>query len=174
MFKNKWALGGLMIFTLFFVLSILEIDAWARAGGGRSFGSMGSRSFSTPRSTPAPAPSSPSRQYGTPAQPTSSPFGGGGFLRGMAGGIAGGLLGGMLFRSLGFAGDAGGMGGGIGMMDILLLGQPPPSARAGHLPACTGASGGRGRPPRPPRRCSPAWGSRARRRRTRSRAARRP
>lgn len=43
----------------------------------------------------------------------------------MAGGIVGGMIGGMLFRSLGFAGGetAGtGTGGGIGIMDILLIG----------------------------------------------------
>jgi predicted lipid-binding transport protein (Tim44 family) len=126
MSANRWARCGLVIFSLFFLLSVLEIDAWARAGGGRSFGSTGSRSFSAPRSTPAPAPSSPSqgsRQLNTAPAPASSPFGGGGFLRGMAGGIVGGMLGGMLFRSLGFAGGgAGGVGGGIGFMDIILIG----------------------------------------------------
>jgi predicted lipid-binding transport protein (Tim44 family) len=129
MFKNRWALSGLVLFTLFFFISVLEIDAWARVGGGGSFGSRGSRTFTAPRSTPAPAPVAPSqgtRQYGSPAAPApaSSPFGGGGFLRSMAGGLAGGMLGAMLFRSLGFAGGegAGGMGGGIGLMDILLIG----------------------------------------------------
>lgn len=128
MLKNRWALSGLVLFTLFFLLSVLEIDAWARAGRGGSFGSRGSRSYTTPRSTPAPAPSNPSQgsrqQLNTPpAAPASSPFGGGGFLRSMAGGLVGGMIGGMLFRSLGFAsGGAGGTGGGIGMMDILLIG----------------------------------------------------
>ena len=126
MFNNRWALSGLVIFTLFFLVSVLEIDAWARAGGGRSMGSRGSRSFSTPRSTPAPSPASPSqgsRQYNAPSAPASSPFGGGGFLRSMAGGLVGGMLGGMLFRSLGFAGGGmGSVGGGIGLMDIILIG----------------------------------------------------
>ena len=126
MFNHRWALSGLIVFTLFFLLSVLEIDAWARAGGGRSMGSSGSRSYSAPRSTPAPAPANPSqgsRQFNTPSAPAPSPLGGGGFLRSMAGGIVGGMLGGMLFRSLGFAGGGvGGTGGGIGMMDILLIG----------------------------------------------------
>lgn len=130
MFKNRWALTGLVVFTIFFFLSILEIDAWARAGGGRSSGSRGSRSYTPPRATPAPAPapvspSQGSRQLGAPAAPAPSPFGGGGFLRSMAGGIVGGMIGGMLFRSLGFAGggaSGAGTGGGIGMMDILLIG----------------------------------------------------
>lgn len=127
MLRNRWALSGLIVFTLFFLLSVLEIDAWARAGGGRSMGSRGSRSYTPPRSTPAPTPANPSqgsKQFNSPSAPASSPFGGGGFLRSMAGGIVGGMLGGMLFRSLGFAGGGAGAGGGggIGMMDILLIG----------------------------------------------------
>jgi len=126
MFANRWAKCGFVLFSLLFLLSVLEIDAWARAGGGRSMGSRGSRSYTAPRSTPAPTPSSPSqgsKQLNTPPAPASSPFGGGGFLRGMAGGIIGGMLGGMLFRSLGFAGGSGGgFGGGIGMMEIILIG----------------------------------------------------
>lgn len=42
-------------------------------------------------------------------------------MRSLAGGMLGGLLGGMLFRSLGFAGF-GGMGGGFGLMDMVILG----------------------------------------------------
>jgi predicted lipid-binding transport protein (Tim44 family) len=126
MFDNRWAASGLIVFTLFFLLSVLEIDAWARAGGGGSMGSRGSRSYTPPRSTPGPAPVSPSpgsRQLNTPSAPAPSPFGGGGFLRSMAGGLVGGMLGAMLFRSLGFAGGGmGGTGGGIGLMDILLIG----------------------------------------------------
>lgn len=125
MFKKWWALSSLIVFTLFFLLSVLEIDAWARVGGGRSMGSRGSRSYAPPRSTPAPSPANPSqgsRQFNTPSTPAPSPLGGGGFLRSMAGGIMGGMLGGMLFRSLGFAGGAAAPGGGIGMMDILLIG----------------------------------------------------
>jgi len=83
-------------------------DANARAGGGRSFGGSGSRSYSAPSrpysGSPAPAP--------TPGQP------GGGFLRSMGGGLLGGALGAMLFSTLGF-GSAG--GGGIGMLEILLF-----------------------------------------------------
>ncbi|MDP2839637.1 MAG: Tim44 domain-containing protein [Syntrophales bacterium] len=126
MFANRWAKCGFVLFSMFFLLSVMEIDAWARAGGGRSMGSRGSRTYTAPRSTPAPTPSSPSqgsKQFNTPPAPASSPFGGGGFLRGMAGGIIGGMLGGMLFRSLGFAGGSGGgFGGGIGMMEIILIG----------------------------------------------------
>ncbi len=41
-------------------------------------------------------------------------------MRSLAGGLIGGFLGGMLFRSLGFAGF-GGMGGGFGLMDFVIL-----------------------------------------------------
>ncbi len=83
-------------------------DADARAGGGRSFGSSGSRSYAAP-----------TRQS---VQPSAQPAGGG-FLRSMGGGILGGMLTGMLFSSLGFGGTGGGLGGsGIGIFEILLLG----------------------------------------------------
>ena len=120
---------GLVFFAAFVYLffGILELDAFARAGGGRSSGSRGSR------------PSGPSRSYSSPSQPKSDPgsYGvqtrptnpqpgpfqqpsSGGFLRGLAGGLMGGLLGSMLFRGLGFAGTGGGFGGGIGLFEILL------------------------------------------------------
>ena len=120
---------GLTFFAVFIYVffGILELDAFARAGGGRSSGSRGSR------------PSGPSRSYSSPSQPKSDPgsYGAqtrptnpqpgpfqqpssGGFLRGLAGGLMGGLLGAMLFRGLGFAGTGGGFGGGIGLFEILL------------------------------------------------------
>ena len=120
---------GLVFFAAFIYLffGILELDAFARAGGGRSSGSRGSR------------PSGPSRSYSSPSQPKNDPgsYGAqtrptnpqpgpfqqpssGGFLRGLAGGLMGGLLGAMLFRGLGFAGTGGGFGGGIGLFEILL------------------------------------------------------
>jgi predicted lipid-binding transport protein (Tim44 family) len=125
MLADRWAKCGLVFLSLFFLLSVLEIDAWARVGGGGSFGSRGSRTYTAPRSTPAPTPSSPSQGTGqyNPAQPAPQPSAGGGFLRGMAGGLVGGMLGGMLFRSLGFAGGSGGgFGGGFGIMEIILIG----------------------------------------------------
>lgn len=98
----------------------IAAEAEARAGGSRSFGSRGSRSYSRPASPSA----APSTQQASPISPSPSAQpqpAGGGFLRSMAGGIAGGLLGGMLFRSLGMAGAGGMGGGGIGMFEILLL-----------------------------------------------------
>jgi len=119
---RKIALTGCA--ALLFSLTVgvfIVAEAEARAGGGRSFGSRGTRSYSRPAS-PSTA---PSPQQARPAGPST--FGqpqpaGGGFLRNMAGGIMGGMLGGMLFRSLGFGGaGAMGGGGGIGMFEILLL-----------------------------------------------------
>jgi predicted lipid-binding transport protein (Tim44 family) len=55
----------------------------------------------------------------------AQPWGGGGFLRSLAGGLAGGFLGSLLFSSLGFGagfgGLGGGFGGGIGLLEILLF-----------------------------------------------------
>ncbi|OGU17317.1 MAG: transporter [Geobacteraceae bacterium GWC2_53_11] len=102
-------------------VTVLEFDAHARAGGGsRSMGSRGSRSYSRPAS-PSPQPA-PSRQQQAAPSPGFQQPAAGGFMRSMAGGIVGGMLGGMLFRSLGFSGMGGGMGGGgIGLFEIILL-----------------------------------------------------
>ncbi len=103
----------------------LPEETWARAGGGISSGSRGSRSYSSPSRSysapaPSPAPSAAPRPAPTPA-PLAQPTPAGGFMRSLGGGLLGGLLGGMLFRSLGFAGVGEGFGGGFGMMDLLLL-----------------------------------------------------
>jgi predicted lipid-binding transport protein (Tim44 family) len=122
--KNILKVFSLIIVALFMGITILEFDAHARVGGGRSFGSRGSRSYSSPSgpySNPAPF-----RQQATPPPvqpaPTQQPTGGG-FLRNFGGGLLGGFFGGMLFRSLGFGGYGGGFGGsGIGIFEILLIG----------------------------------------------------
>jgi len=105
---------------LFLLFYVLEIDSFARIGRGGSFGSRGSRSYSSPSRT---APSNPSRSYQSPSQPSQPGgiFGGGGFMRGLAGGIAGGFLGSLLFRGLGFGAGGGWGGGGIGLFEVLLL-----------------------------------------------------
>lgn len=109
-----------MAAVLFLSITVLELNAHARAGGSRSMGSRGSRSYSRPAS-PSYQPTQPRQQYA----PSPSPFqqqAGGGFLRSMAGGIMGGMLGSMLFSSVAGAGMGGGMGGGgIGLFEILLL-----------------------------------------------------
>jgi len=137
--KNIAVISCVLAVTLFIATSAKESNA--RAGGGSSLGSRGSRTYSRP--APAPSQSTPYRQA-TPQQapkplssqppppPQQAPQpAGGGFFRnmagGMLGGIAGGMLGGMLFRSLGFGGGMdggwGGAGGsGIGLFEILLIG----------------------------------------------------
>ncbi len=126
---RKWMTGlvGLAA-SAAVVAAFVPDDAWARAGGGFSSGSRGSRSYSSPsRTYSAPArPAAPQPFGQTPPAPTPAPLGqpapAGGFLRGLAGGIMGGLLGGLLFRGLGFAGDPGeSFGAGFGLMDLLLL-----------------------------------------------------
>ena len=117
--KHVVKLLAVLAAVLFLSTAVLELNAHARAGGGRSSGSMGSRSYSRPAS-PYSQPS-PSRPQAAPStSPYQQPMGGGGFMRSMAGGIMGGMLGGMLFRGLGFAGPGMG-GGGIGLFEILLL-----------------------------------------------------
>jgi predicted lipid-binding transport protein (Tim44 family) len=116
----RWAFAVFLI-TLFVTGVFIENDVYARAGGARSSGSSGSRSYSPPsRSTSNPAaPTQPTSPSSMPAQPA-----GGGFLRSMGGGLLGGLLGGMLMGSLfGFGGMGGGFGGsGFGIVEIILLG----------------------------------------------------
>ena len=97
---------------------LLVSDAWARAGGGSSGGSRGSRSYSSP-ARPSQSPATPSQPSTPPSsfqQPQRSGWGGG-LMGGLAGFALGGLLGSMLF-----GGGMGGMGGGIGLMEILLIG----------------------------------------------------
>jgi predicted lipid-binding transport protein (Tim44 family) len=120
-------LMGLVIVAALLAILVPE-EVWARAGGGGSMGSRGSRSFSSPSRTysaPAPSTSSQPSTQTRPAPapgPMTQPAPAGGFMRSLAGGVMGGLLGGMLFRSLGFAGGPGdGVGGGFGLMDLLLL-----------------------------------------------------
>ena len=122
----KKTLPKLMVLTLMsaFIFLWASSEVLARAGGGRSGGFRGSRSYSAPRTT------SPSSQ--TPGAPSSGMFNrstpnapsmGSPLLRGLAGGLAGGFLGSMLFSGLGHgAMGSGGGGGGIGFLEILLLG----------------------------------------------------
>lgn len=129
--KKKLHLILVFLTLLAFASAVfVESNAWARAGGSSGSGSRGSRSFSSPQ-----APSAPSRVPpgvsapgqkpfpGNPAQPaTGSFFSRSPFLQGMAGGLAGGMLGSLLFGGVGHASPGGSRGGGIGLMDIVILG----------------------------------------------------
>lgn len=98
----------------------------ARAGGGSSFGSSGSRSFSSPSSaqpfqrttaTPPSSPSSSSSSQPFGANPMANTMSSHPFLSGIAGGFLGAGIGHLLFGG----GGMGGMGGG-GLLPILLIG----------------------------------------------------
>jgi predicted lipid-binding transport protein (Tim44 family) len=124
--KKTWLkLGLVSIAFLFFLCYALEIESFARVGGGRSSGFRGSRTYSAPSRSAPSSPMAPSQSYRpTPSQPAGGGLfsgGGGGFFRSMMGGIAGGFLGSMLFRGLGFGGQGGWGGGGIGFFEIILL-----------------------------------------------------
>lgn len=109
-----------MAAVLFLSITVLELNAEARAGGSRSMGSRGSRSYSRPVS-PSSQPSQPRQQAATAPSPFQQQAGGG-FMRSMAGGMMGGMLGSMLFSSFAGAGTGGmGGGGGIGLFEIALL-----------------------------------------------------
>ena len=132
--------------------TVLASVAEARAGGGRSGGSRGSRSYSAPHAPASPmapsAPSSPQRPAapGGPGSMTSARPGLFGGFGGMLGGfLLGGFLGSLLF------GGFGGLGGGLGMMDLLVMGGLAALAisflrRRALEPAPAGAYGAGGTP----------------------------
>lgn len=122
-------LGWLAPLTLAALLALAPAIAEARMGGGGSFGSRGSRSWSAPPSTrTAPGTASPFERSVTPrpgpgmGQPgyNSPAFGGSSFGRGLLGGLAGGLLGAGLFGLLTGNGFFGGMGGFMSLIGLLM------------------------------------------------------
>ena len=115
--KDIVKIAAIIVTMVFISVTVLELEANARGGGGRSSGSRGSRSFSS-LGSPSPR-GQQSQQAGQPPS-NSAPYQqpGGGFLRSFGGGLLGGLVGGMLFRSFGFGGFG---GGGFGLFDILLI-----------------------------------------------------
>ena len=134
MLAGKWLKCGLMLLALLFLCTwALEMEAWARVGGGSSMGSRGSRSAAPPKPYTPPKPVQPSQPSQPPPGTMAPPPGSmmtpqpSTFWRSFGGGMLGGLAGGLLFRSLfggpsayGQAGAPPG-GGGIGLFDILLL-----------------------------------------------------
>src|SRR5260370_31950688 len=154
----KRTLAAIILVALALSPVLYVTEAGARAGGGSSSGSRGSRSYSSPSASSSPAapsqPTSPGLQQPAPARP-----GWGGMMGGMLGGLLlGGLLGGLFF---------GHGGGGIGMLEILIIGgvprvpisliRPPPRARPPRYPASPGSPAPPAPPHRPrPPRCAPA------------------
>src|SRR5688572_27333625 len=117
--KRSIAITSALVLALSSLLFVAE--ASARAGGGSSGGSRGSRSYSAPRSPSQVSPSRPAAPASPVApSPMQSP------QRSGWGGMLGGLLVGGLIGSLLFGGMGGGLGqglfGGIGLMEILLIG----------------------------------------------------
>ncbi|MCM2358933.1 MAG: Tim44 domain-containing protein [Geobacteraceae bacterium] len=118
--RNIYRFFTVVAAAILLTTGFIDSEAHARAGGGRSMGSRGTRSYSTPASPYSQPQASPqARPYAQ--SPYQQQPAGGGFLRSMAGGLVGGMLGGMLFRSLGFAGAGGMGGGGIGLFEIILI-----------------------------------------------------
>ena len=107
-----------MLAVMVLVPLLWTAEAFARAGGGSSGGSRGSRSYSAPaRSSPSQvSPSSPASRP-SPMQPAPAPQrpGWGGMIGGL---LMGGLIGSLLFGGLGHG--LGG-GGGMGLLEILLI-----------------------------------------------------
>ena len=101
---------------------VLESLVEARAGGGRSGGFRGSRTYQSPSRQAQP--SQPRRETAPPPQ-QPSPFApqSGGFMRGLGTAMLGGFLGSMLFSGLahGFGGIGGFGGSGFGLIEILLV-----------------------------------------------------
>ncbi|WP_457797135.1 TIM44-like domain-containing protein [Methylocystis sp. S23] len=121
--------GSLISLVLAALLALAPAIAEARMGGGGSFGSRGSRTWSAPPSTrTAPGAASPFERSDTPrpGYGTSQPgwnnpaYGGSSFGRGLMGGLAGGLLGAGLFGLLTGQGFFGGMGGFMSIIGFLL------------------------------------------------------
>ena len=119
-------------------------ETWARAGGGKSTGSRGSRTSSSPQS---PETTSPGRQAVPPSAVQQPMPQRSGWMSGLTGGIMGFALGGLLGSML-FGGLGGGLFGGVGLLEILLIGgllyfafaymrrrqQPAPASPYGYAP----------------------------------------
>lgn len=125
--KNRnFALFAIFLILGFAAITVIPEDADARRfGGGRSFGSRGSKSFFKPKKvsptprTAQPRQTTPTKQKtnAAAAQPARGGMFGGGMMGMMGGLLMGGLIGSLLFGGMGGAGM-----GGIGLLEILLIG----------------------------------------------------
>src|SRR5262249_14283110 len=114
--------SALVLVSVVAALAFVAADANARAGGGSSFGSRGTRTFSPPAATQtAPNTAAPIQRWMTQRAPSSSPAAGGWFGRpGLFGGLAGGFLGAGLLGLLFGYGLFGGLGGFASVLGLLL------------------------------------------------------
>jgi predicted lipid-binding transport protein (Tim44 family) len=113
------------VFAMLAALVLVATDVGARPGGGMSFGTRGTRSFSAPPPTAtAPTGASPlQRTLAQPGQPgVASPglFGGAFNRPGLFGGLLGGFLGAGLFGLLFGYGLSGGLGGIASVFGLIL------------------------------------------------------
>lgn len=123
--RNRLAKGAALALAAMLMVPLASSSADARLGGGFSFGSRGTRTFSAPPPTmTAPRPASPIQRTETPNFGTQSP----GFAQprrfGFGSGLAAGLLGAGLFGMLsgnGFFGGIGGLGSLFGFLIQLAL-----------------------------------------------------
>ena len=113
----------LVLFSLLAAGSFVAADADARVGGGSSFGSRGTRTYTPPPATrTAPNTAAPVERSMTPhTAPSTAPAAGGWFSRpGLLGGLAAGFLGAGLFGLLFGHGLFGGLGGFASIFGLLL------------------------------------------------------
>ncbi|MBF0383837.1 MAG: Tim44 domain-containing protein [Magnetococcales bacterium] len=126
--RRYFALFAIALTLGFAAITVIPDDAEARRfGGGKSFGSRGSRSFSVPRQaqprSAARAPRSNTQSQKNIAGQSGGRSGfGAGLMGGIGGMLIGGMIGSMLFGGGGGAAGAAGGGGGIGLLEILLIG----------------------------------------------------
>ena len=121
--KRGMILAAVAVFAVAGLTQIaLERYVEARAGGGASGGSRGSRTYQAPARPSQPGPSQAQREATPPPQqPAPLAPQSGGFMRGLAGGIMGGFLGSLLFSGMAQAGWGGLGGSGFGLFEILLI-----------------------------------------------------
>src|SRR3970282_779037 len=117
--RMKRSVVVVTLLVMFLAAFLWTVDAWARAGGGGSSGSRGSRSYFAPV-RPPPSHSAPSLP---PARPSSfqQPAQRSGWMGGLMGGIGGFFLGGLIGSML-FGGMGSGLFGGVGLNEILIVG----------------------------------------------------
>jgi predicted lipid-binding transport protein (Tim44 family) len=127
MMRHRWLIALAAIATVFMIATADQADA--RAGGGSSAGSRGTRTFSAPPSTStAPSTAAPIQRSvtqpnaATAGQAAARPglLGGGLFGGGMLGGLAAGFIGAGLFGMLFGHGMFGGMGGFASILGLII------------------------------------------------------
>ena len=124
--RNRLAILPALLLAL--AIALAPGVAFARAGGGMSFGSRGGRTYSAPLGTNTAPYAAPFQRSLTPQSPSYAPrpspgFGGGygyggrsPFVSGLMGGLLGAGIGGLLFGR----GMFGGVTGGAGFLGLLL------------------------------------------------------